>query len=176
MVGSQRSIDAMTTRPIVTIAQNVVRASDATVVDAPSSLVMSICDQLPFIVSQMPYSTANAAYSQNRAGTAAFGASLAVAVAAAARAPVRSGSRRLMSSSPARRMDDSTGRPHQNPRPTKTATNTGASAVPSPRSALSARTERSTAAGWNTAVNVLRLGTVSPNPVPSAAVATRSNP
>ena len=32
------------------------------------------------------------------------------------------------------------GSPHQNPRPTKTATNTGASAVPNPRSALSTRT------------------------------------
>ena len=38
----------------MTIAQNAVRASDATVVEAPSSLVMSSCDQLPFIVSQMP--------------------------------------------------------------------------------------------------------------------------
>ena len=71
---------------------------------------------------------------------------------------------------------DSTGSPHQNPRPTKMATNTGASAVPNPRSALSTRTDRSIACGWNAAVNVLSVGTVSPNPTPTKAVATRSRP
>ena len=45
---------ANSTRPTVTITQNVVRATAATVVDAPTSVVMSICDQLPFSVSQMP--------------------------------------------------------------------------------------------------------------------------
>ena len=39
---------------MVTIAQNAVSASAASVVDAPSSLVMSSCDQLPLTVSQMP--------------------------------------------------------------------------------------------------------------------------
>ena len=38
----------------MTIAQNVVRAIAATVVEAPTSVVMSSCDQLPFSVSQMP--------------------------------------------------------------------------------------------------------------------------
>ena len=52
--GSQRSIAAKSTRPTVTIAQNAVRATRRRVVEAPSSLVMSSCDQLPFIVSQMP--------------------------------------------------------------------------------------------------------------------------
>ncbi len=42
---------------------------------------------------------------------------------------------------------DVSGSPHQNPRPTKTATNTGASTVPSPSRALRTRIERSTAAG-----------------------------
>ena len=41
-------------RPTVTIAQNAVRATAASVVDAPSSPVMSSCDQLPLTVSQMP--------------------------------------------------------------------------------------------------------------------------
>ena len=45
----------------VTIAQNAVSASDAAVVDAPRSLVMSSCAQLPLTVSQMPYRTANPA-------------------------------------------------------------------------------------------------------------------
>ena len=44
-----------------------------------------------------------------------------------------------------------------------------------PRRALSTRTDRSTAAGWNAAVNVLRVGTVSPNPTPRQAVATSSS-
>ena len=42
---------------------------------------------------------------------------------------------------------DRIGRPHQKPRPTKIATRTGASAVPSPSSALSVSTERSTLSG-----------------------------
>ena len=54
MLGNRRWIAANSTRPTVTIAQNVVRAMAATVVEAPSSLVMSSWDQLPFIVSQMP--------------------------------------------------------------------------------------------------------------------------
>jgi hypothetical protein len=69
----------------------------------------------------------------------------------------------------------STGRPTQKPRPTKIATNTGASAVPSPSSALSESTDRSTASGWNAAVNVLIDGTVSPNPTPRQPVASRSS-
>ena len=45
-------------RPKVTIAQKVVSAIAATVVDAPSSLVMSSWDQLPLTVSHTPYRTA----------------------------------------------------------------------------------------------------------------------
>src|SRR5262245_9983004 len=66
--GNCRWIDAKSTRPSVTIAQNVVRVRDATAVEAPSSVVMSIWDQLPFIVSHSPYSTANPAYNQKRDG------------------------------------------------------------------------------------------------------------
>ena len=69
----------------------------------------------------------------------------------------------------------STGSPTQKPRPTKIATNTGASAVPSPSSEFSTSTERSTVSGWNAAVNVLMDGTVSPNPTPRHAVASRSS-
>ena len=59
------------TRPTVTIAQKAVSAIDASVAEAPCSVVMSSCDQLPFIVSQMPYSTAKPANSQNAGGTRA---------------------------------------------------------------------------------------------------------
>src|SRR5262245_5991509 len=102
------------TRPTVTIAQNVVRASEATAVDAPSSLVMYSCDQLPFIVSHTPYSTANPANSQNRRGMPEGPPLLDVDVTTAA---VRSGSRRLASSRVMSRAVDSTGSPHQKPRP-----------------------------------------------------------
>ena len=40
-----------------------------------------------------------------------------------------------------------TGSPHQNPRPTKIATNTGASVVPSPSNAFSTSTEASARPG-----------------------------
>ena len=53
-LGKLRWIAANRTRPTVTIPQNVVRAMAATVVEAPTSVVMSSCDQLPFSVSQMP--------------------------------------------------------------------------------------------------------------------------
>jgi hypothetical protein len=52
--GSQVCTAAKKTRPSVTMPQNAVRARAACVVDAPSSLVRSSCDQLPFRVSQMP--------------------------------------------------------------------------------------------------------------------------
>ncbi len=52
--GKTRWTAAKKTRPTVTIAQNAVSARAACVVDAPSSLVMSSCDQLPLTVSQMP--------------------------------------------------------------------------------------------------------------------------
>ncbi len=52
--GSQRSTAALRTRPTVTIVQNAVSAIAACVVEAPSSLVMSSCDQLPLTVSQKP--------------------------------------------------------------------------------------------------------------------------
>ncbi len=68
-----------------------------------------------------------------------------------------------------------TGSPHQNPSPTKSATNSGASTVPSPSSALRVRIARSTAAGWNAAAIVLSEGTVSPKPAPRHAVASRSS-
>jgi hypothetical protein len=54
LVGSHRSMRANRTRPAVTIAQKVVRASEASVADAASCPVISSCAQLPFIVSQMP--------------------------------------------------------------------------------------------------------------------------
>ena len=52
-VGNRRSIAANPIRPTVTIPQKAPNASDACVTDAPS-WVISSCDQLPFIVSQMP--------------------------------------------------------------------------------------------------------------------------
>jgi hypothetical protein len=54
LVGSHRWTRANRTRPAMTMAQKVVRASAAWVVDAPSCLVMSSWAQLPFMVSQMP--------------------------------------------------------------------------------------------------------------------------
>ena len=69
-----------------------------------------------------------------------------------------------------------TGRPHQNPKPMKMATNTGARAVPNPRSAFRTRTEPSTRSGWNAAVRVLMAGTVRPNPAPKHAVAASRSP
>ena len=52
------------------MAQNTVRASDATVADTLSE-VRSSCDQFPFMVSQNPYITPNAAKSQNAGGSGA---------------------------------------------------------------------------------------------------------
>ena len=52
------------------------------------------------------------------------------------------------------------------------ATNSGASAVPSPSSALSTSTAESTLAGLNAAVNVLSAGTVNPKPTPRLVVAS----
>ena len=68
------------------------------------------------------------------------------------------------------------GRPHQKPSPSKIATNTGASTVPSPSSAFRTRIERLTAVGLNAAVNVLSAGTVKPKPAPRLAVARSSSP
>ena len=53
----------------------------------------------------------------------------------------------------------------------KIATSSGASAVPTPSSALSTRIDESTVAGLNAAVNVLSAGTVKPKPTPSENVA-----
>ena len=47
-----------------------------------------------------------------------------------------------------------TGSPTQNPMPLNTATNAGASAVPRPSSALSTRTDLSSASGFSAAVSV----------------------
>ena len=69
----------------------------------------------------------------------------------------------------------STGSPIQNPRPLKTATNTGATAVPRPSSAFRTSTDLSTAAGCSAAARVLRAGTESPNPAPRHAVAPSSS-
>ena len=52
--GSHRPMAPNSTRPTVTMAQNAASASEAWVADAPSRVVMSSWDQLPFIVSQMP--------------------------------------------------------------------------------------------------------------------------
>ena len=52
-VGNRRWTAAKNTRPSVTLAQNAVSASDAIVVDAPSSFMSSEA-QFPFIVSQIP--------------------------------------------------------------------------------------------------------------------------
>ena len=62
------------------------------------------------------------------------------------------------------RIADVSGRPHQKPSPTKIATNTGASAVPSPSRALRTSTDDSTPAGWKAAVSVFSDGTASPKP------------
>ena len=152
----------------MTIPQNANNAIDARVTDAPSSCVMSSCAQLPFIVSQTPYMTANPAKSQNRDG-------IRRRCRAAAAAPVRSGSRTLTARSPTRNTPASTGKPHQKPSPTKIATNTGASAVPRPSSAFNTRTARSSPSGWNAAANVFSAGTVSPKPAPRNPVATSSS-
>ena len=52
-----------------------------------------------------------------------------------------------------------------------TATSSGASAVPTPNSALSTSTDESTLSGLNAAVNVLSAGTVKPKPTPRENVA-----
>ena len=52
--GSRPPMPANSTRPTVTIAQNAASANEAWVAEAPRRVVMSSCDQLPFIVSQSP--------------------------------------------------------------------------------------------------------------------------
>ncbi len=52
-VGNALCTTAKRTRPNVTITQNVVSASEAVVAEAPR-FDMSVSDQFPFIVSQMP--------------------------------------------------------------------------------------------------------------------------
>ena len=63
------------------------------------------------------------------------------------------------------------GKPHQNPRFTKISAKIGASAVPTPRRALSVRIALSTRCGKKTAVNVFSAGTTRPNPAPRNPVA-----
>ncbi len=53
VVGNTFCTVAKRTRPTVTMTQKVVRASEAIVVEAPRCAI-SLCDQLPFMVSQMP--------------------------------------------------------------------------------------------------------------------------
>src|SRR6188508_3147906 len=150
------------------MAQKAVSAIAATVVEAPSSLVMSSCDQLPLTVSQTPYRTANAAKTQNRAGIPPRARSGPAGAALSA----RSGSGMLPRINAASRAAESTGNPHQKPSPTKMATKTGASAVPSPSKAFRASTDVATASGWNAAVKVFSDGTDKPKPSPRNAVAT----
>jgi hypothetical protein len=104
----------------VTIAQKAVSAIDASVAEATCSVVMSSWDQLPFIVSRMPYNTAKPANSQNAGGTWVAQPPLTAVLA-----EVCSGSLTLKNTS----TESSTGRPHQNPSPTNTATNTAESAT-----------------------------------------------
>src|SRR5215831_19312103 len=54
VVGNHRWTRAKRTRPAVTVAQNAVSASDASVAEAPRCVLMYVSDQLPFIVSQTP--------------------------------------------------------------------------------------------------------------------------
>src|SRR5215469_18920790 len=93
------------TRPMVTIPQKIASAIDACVAVAPTRVVMSSWDQLPFIVSQMPYKTANAANNQNLVGTPG----VARCFALAAGGPARSGSRALNSNTTASSAADRTG-------------------------------------------------------------------
>ena len=95
------------------------------------------------MVSQMPYRTAKPANNQNSDGMPppSVGSVPAIAVGA------RNGSRPAATIRSTSSRVDRTGRPHQKPRPTKTATKTGARAVPSPSSALSVRTARSGVVG-----------------------------
>ncbi len=64
------------------------------------------------------------------------------------------------------------GRPHHQPMPRKTATSTGASAVPRPSSALRYSTARSTAERKKAPTRLLSDGTVSPKPIPRLVVAS----
>jgi hypothetical protein len=60
------------------------------------------------------------------------------------------------------------------PSPTKIATKTGASAVPSPSSAVRTSTAESIFCGKKAAVKVFRAGTVRPKPMPRLVVARSS--
>ena len=60
------------------------------------------------------------------------------------------------------------GRPHQKSRPMNTATSSGASAVPTPSSALSTSTDESTLPGVERGRERVERGTVNPKPTPSA--------
>src|SRR5271165_4117034 len=86
------------------------------------------------------------------------------------------GKGRLNESSATASAPTSTGRPHQIPNPTKIATKTGASAVPTPSKAFSTSTALSTLCGKNAAAKVLIAGTVSPNPTPMQVVAINKMP
>ena len=70
-----------------------------------------------------------------------------MAASGRSRAPESSGIPMLSAISASNRTDDMTGSPHQKPKPTKMATNTGARMVPSPSSAFSTRTEASARVG-----------------------------
>ena len=108
---------------------------------------MSCCDQLPFIVSQNPYRTAN---SGEQPESRRYTLSRSRPVSAAAAVPAFRVAERSQAEQDEQH-SDSTGMPHQKPRPTKTATKTGAKAVPNPRSALRTRTALSARSGRNAA-------------------------
>ena len=134
---------ANSTRPTVTMAQNAVSASAATVVEAPK--LAGHVELRPVAVHRLadavedgeagvqpePRRDRRAAPALRRARRAAC---------------TRSGSRRLTRSSPTSRTVDSHGQPPPEARGRRRARRTtGASAVPSPSSALSTSTDRSTA-------------------------------
>jgi hypothetical protein len=134
----------------------------------PSDL-RSSCDQLPFIVSQIPYSNANTPNSQNPGGMPL------PACCRCSGAAGLSGRRRLTAMSAASMTAASSGSPTQNPMPVNAATKAGASAVPRPSSAFKTRTALSLLAGWKAATSVFSDGTVRPKPAPRQPVATSSS-
>ena len=132
-----------------------------------AGLAAGLASMALLIVSQFFESNQPVAYGLLLAATACLGAGFGLTVPA-----INS----LTAISISNSTDDMIGSPCQNPRPTKMATNTGASAVPRPSRAFSTSTEPSTLSGWNAAVSALMAGTVSPNPAPRHAVAASSNP
>ena len=110
-----------------------------------------------------------------RRARTATGSAAACAVASW-RVPACSGSRRTTAAgTTSAHRDQHAAGPARMPSPTKIATNTGASTVPSPSSAFSISTARPRAPGWKRAASVLRVGTARPNPAPRHAVASEQD-